>query len=152
MKHVFSILLCVVLLLSFAVPAFASEMANPGMVLLSHTEALLENGLTMVEEKYETSQSRSSTKTGYVTRNFYDGSTLIATITLQATFRYDGSSVSVVSRSVTQSDTYDGWSYVQNSLTASGGTVTLSAKLTKWIILNTSFTMTLDCDEDGNIS
>lgn len=152
MKRVSSILLCVVLLLSFAVPAFASETTDPGMVLLSRTEELLENGLTMVEEKYEASQARSSTKTGYVTRNFYDGSTLIATITLQATFRYDGSSVSVVSRSVTQSDTYDGWSYVQNSLTASGGTVTLSAKLTKWIILNTSFTMTLECDEDGNIT
>lgn len=58
----------------------------------------------------------------------------------------------MVSKSVTQSDTYDGWSYVQNSLTSSGGTVTLNAKLTKWIILNTSFTMTLSCDEDGNIS
>ena len=81
-----------------------------------------------------------------------DGDTVIGIVTIQATFRYDGSTVSVVSKSVTQVETYEGWNYVQSSFTSSGGSVVLSAKLTKWIVLNTSFTMTLSCDKNGKIS
>ncbi len=53
---------------------------------------------------------------------------------------------------MTNTDTYNGWSYIQDSLTSSGGTVTLNGKLTKWLILSNSFTMTLTCDANGNIS
>lgn len=63
-----------------------------------------------------------------------------------------GTSVSVVSKTVTNTDTYNGYGYVQNSFTSSGGSVTLNARLTKWIVLNTPFTMTLSCDKNGNIS
>lgn len=40
----------------------------------------------------------------------------------------------------------------QTSFTSSGGTVTLEGKLTKLLILNDPFTMTLTCDKNGNIS
>ena len=82
---------------------------------------------------------------------FYNG-VVIGVIAMKGTFRYDGSTVSVASKSVTQTDTYEGWSYKQNSFTSSGGTVTLDAKLTKLIFLNIPFTMMLSCDKDGNIS
>lgn len=148
MKRFFSFLLCFILLFSFIAPIQAAE---NGEVLYSQTH-LINSDLTVHKEVTVYSLSRSNTVTADYEQFFYDGDTLVAYIVLQATFVYDGSSVSVVSKSVTQSDTYDGWSYVQNSLTSSGGTVTLNAKLTKWIILNTSFTMTLSCDKDGNIS
>ena len=148
MKKLLVLIMCLVLLISYSSPVKAVE---NGEVVYSD-EYSLDDGLTVHREVVVYSQNRSSTKTAQNKNSIYDGDTLVAVIVLQATFRYDGSSVSVVSKSVTQSDTYDGWTYVQNSLTSSGGTVTLSAKLTKWIILNTSFTMTLSCDKDGNIS
>ena len=148
MKKLLVLIMCLVLLISFSFPVKAAE---NGEVVYSD-EYRLDDGLTVRREVVVYSQNRSSTKTAQNRNSIYDGDTLVAVIVLQATFRYDGSSVSVVSKSVTQSDTYDGWTYVQNSLTSSGGTVTLNAKLTKWIILNTSFTMTLSCDKDGNIS
>lgn len=59
--------------------------------------------------------------------------------------------VSVISKSVTQTDTYEGWNYVETSFTSSGGTVALAGKLTKLLIMRTSFTIGLECDANGNI-
>lgn len=148
MKRILPLSICILLLVSTIPYTHAAEQAD---VIFSN-EYTSENGLVVIDTVTVFSQSRTNGKTAYSEKSIYDGQTLVAYIRLAATFHYDGSSVSVVSKSVTQSDTYDGWSYVQNSLTSSGGTVTLNAKLTKWIILNTSFTMTLSCDKDGNIS
>lgn len=148
MKKTFILIVCFALLLGITPSIHAAGTSE----VVYTNEYTLENGLTVQDEVTIYTAVRASDKTASYKRSFYDGDTLVAYIVLQATFAYDGSSVSVVSKSVTQSDTYDGWSYVQNSLTSSGGTVTLNAKLTKWIILNTSFTMTLSCDKDGNIS
>lgn len=148
MKRVIAVFLCLVLASAFAFPASAAE---NGEVVHSE-EFVLENGLRVIDTITVYSNARASTVTSNRYRNIYDGDTLVAYIRFEATFRYDGSTVSVVSKTVTNTDTYDGWEYVQNSFTSSGGTVTLNAKLTKWFILNTSFTMTLSCDKDGNIS
>jgi len=147
MKRVFALVICFAVLLS-AIPAQASEEVCATFV----TETVLDNGFIVISELYLSQNARATEKTATNKRTIKDGDTVIAIIAMTATFRYDGTNVAVVSKSVTQSDTYDGWSYVQNSFTSAGGTVTLSAKLTKWIILNTSFTMTLSCDKDGNIS
>ena len=37
-------------------------------------------------------------------------------------------------------------------LTATRGTVTLDAKLTKWLVMNIDIDMTITCDKKGNIS
>ena len=58
----------------------------------------------------------------------------------------------IMAKRVNQADTYEGWSYKQNSFTSSGGTITLDAKLTKLLVMNIPFTITLSCDKDGNIS
>lgn len=148
MKKLFSLLVCAIFLISIVPYATAVGQEE----IIYSDEYTLENGLAIIDVVTVTSQARASGKTVYREKNIYDGETLVAYIRFEATFRYDGSTVSVVSKTVTNTDTYDGWEYVQNSFTSSGGTVTLSAKLTKWIILNTSFTMTLSCDKDGNIS
>ena len=148
MKRLFAFVLCLVLLMTLALPAFAAEQ---GTGRYSDAYAI-ENGLTVEDEVIVYSQRRATDKTAVRRITIKDGETVVGIIAIQATFRYDGTTASVVSKSVIQSDTYDGWEYVQKSFTSSGGTVTLNAKLTKWIILNTSFTMTLSCDKDGNIS
>lgn len=148
MKKLLSFTLTLILLVSLVTPAFAVEQSP---VVFSQ-DTVLENGITVIDEVIDISNARSTDKSYVRSRTFKDGDTVVAIIAITATFRYDGSSVSVVRKAVTQADTYDGWEYVQNSFTSSGGTVTLNARLTKWLILNTSFTMTLSCDKDGNIS
>ena len=148
MKRIITIIMC----LSFLFVSMPSASAAENREVVFEEEHTLENGLRVVDTVTVSSNNRSSTVTANRERDFYDGDTLVAYICFEATFRYDGSTVSVASKTVTNTDTYDGWEYVQNSFTSSGGTVTLNAKLTKWFILNTSFTMTLSCDKDGNIS
>ena len=148
MKRLVSIALCVVLVVALSTSAFASEMNNT----ISYGEMTLENGITVIDEITDCSPARAIDKTYKRTRTFKDGDTVIAIVAIQATFRYDGTTVSVVSKSVVQSDTYNGWNYKQTSFTSSGGTVTLNAKLTKLLVFNNPFTLTLSCDKDGNIT
>ena len=75
----------------------------------------------------------------------------VATITLEATFAYDGASVSVVSARVIQADTYMGWVLTENALNSSGGTASLDASLSKQFVLDAPFTMTISCDKSGNL-
>lgn len=148
MKRVFTLLICFLLLIPAIIPISASEMSNT----VDRNTIVLDNGITLHNEVIITSTSRSTDKTATRRMTISQDGVTLGIIAFQATFRYDGSTVSVVSKAVTQTDTYEGWSYKQNSFTSSGGTVTLDAKLTKWLILNTSFTMTLTCDKNGNIS
>lgn len=148
MRRILAACLALLLAATFAAPVLADGEDN----VVYAQETVLENGLTVVDQVIDITAARASDKTYARTRMFKDGETVVAVITMTATFRYNGTTVSVVNKSVTQTDTYDGWEYVQNSFTSSGGTVTLNAKLTKWFIFNTSFTMTLTCDKDGNIS
>lgn len=112
----------------------------------------MDNGITIIDEVTEISQSRSTTKDYTRSRTISKDGTVIAVISIYGCFSYNGTSVSVVSKSVTQTDTYEGWSYKQNSFTSSGGTITLDAKLSKLLVMNIPFTMTLSCDKNGNVS
>lgn len=147
MRRLAAICLCLVFLLALSIPVAANEITP----VYSSVESL-EDGIVVIDEVFEASNTRSTDKTYTRRRTFTREGTTIAVIAITATFRYDGTTVSVVSKSVSQADTYDGWSYQQNSFTSSGGTVTLSGKLAKLLILNSSFTMDLSCDKDGNIS
>lgn len=148
MKKIVSLCLCAILLFSLAIPVSATEADT----VIWHQETKLDNDITVIDEVIEHSQMRSVSK-GYTRqKTITSGDTVIAVIAIHGVFSYDGTTVSVVSKSVTQTDTYDGWSYKQNSFTSSSGTITLDAKLTKLLVLNISFTMTLSCDKNGNIS
>lgn len=148
MRNLVALCLCIVLLITVVPYANADE----PLETLFLNEFTLDNGITVIDKVTTYSQARSTDKIAFRERSFYDGDTLVAYIRFEATFRYDGGTVSVISKSITHTDTYDGWEYVQNSFSSSGGTVTLNAKLTKWFIFHTSFTMTLSCDKNGNIS
>lgn len=148
MKKLFSFVICVILLVSMSIPTYATEQTE----VVYSEETILENGMVMKDEIIVTTNARSTDKTATRKKTITHSDATVAVIAFKATFRYDGSTVSVVSKSVTQTDTYDGWSYSQNSFTSSGGTVTLDAKLTKLLILQKSFTMSLTCDKNGNLS
>lgn len=148
MKRLLSLTLCLVLLTSIFCPAYATEQTE-----VIHSEViLLEDDVAVLDEIIVISSPRATDKTATRRKTIKKGDTVIGIIAFQATFRYDGSNVSVISKSVTQTDTYDGYSYSQTSFTSSGGTVTLEGKLSKLLVYNHSFTMSLTCDKNGNLS
>lgn len=149
MKKYVALILCVCMICTFAVPVGA---AQEPIVVYSKT-TILDNGMIALDEVLVYSEnSRSTDITRTRRRTISDNGTTIAVIAFTATFRYDGNSVSVISKSVTQCDIYEGWNYTQTSFTSSGGTVTLNGKLSKWLLINKSFQLTLTCDKNGNIS
>lgn len=148
MKQIVTCLLAFALIISMSVPAFASEQSN---VILTQ-EIDLGNGITIVDELVELSSVRSSDRTYARTKTIKENDATIGVITIIGIFRYDGTSVSVVSKVVDQTDTYYGWNYVQNSFTENGGTITLDAKLTKLLVFNIPFTISITCDANGKIS
>ena len=94
---------------------------------------------------------RASSKTASKSQNVkYDGST-IAKVTLTATFRYDGSSVSVTDTDSSYT-TYDGWSYKGEKISTSGGTASLSASLTKTLTGTIPVSISMTCTADGTIT
>ena len=150
MKRVLSLILCMVSLLVLAVPAFAAERTEGNVVY--RDEFTLEDGLTVVREIMDVSFARSAEKTYIQSWRISDGSSgVIADTAITATYHCDGRSVYVVSKTVSRADTYYGWSFTQNYLVAGGGTVTLSATLTKGG-KTMPVTLKMTCDKDGNIS
>lgn len=148
MKRLILIVLSLILTVSMLPPAMAVERET----VISRQETVLENGVVVVDTLVESTSARALGKTAKRTKEVYNNNVLIARITMVASFQYDGTTVSVSSMGVTQKDTYEGWRYVENSLTASGGTATLDAKLTKLLVFNIPVTITITCDANGNLS
>ena len=115
MKRVLSAFLLVVLLSTMFTPAFATQQSR----VMESREITLENGLRVVDELIEESSGRSTDRAYTRRRSIYREDTLIAIVAFYVLFRYDGTTASVAYKSVTQTDTYDGWSYKQTSFTSS---------------------------------
>lgn len=152
MKKFLCSVCCIVLLAAMVMPIFAVEVSEDNMQVVSREESVLDSGIRVIIETSVSQEARAANRTYSRTGTYYWGDTMIAKITIQGTFYYDGSTVRVVSKSVTQSTTYDGWSYTQKSFTSSGGTITLEGKLSKLLVLNQAVEMSLSCDVNGNIT
>ena len=148
MKKILTPIIAIILIVSMCPYAFAAEQGTE----VFYQEIDLGNGIVIIDRITEYTNARATGKTATRTKEIRENGILIGAITLFGEFRYDGTSVSVLYTAVTRTDTYEGWSYRQNSLTSSGGTITLDAKLTKLLFLNIPFTITLTCDANGNIS
>ena len=148
MKRFLCLFLSLILVGSAAVPAAASENAYT----YSSKNIPLDNGIIIIEETIEHSLTRATGKTVTKRGTIKKDDTVLAVIAFQVDFHYDGTTVTVASKSVTQTDTYNGWNYKQTSFTSSGGTVTLTGKITKLLVLSQSFTLSVTCDKNGNIS
>lgn len=147
MKRLIIVCCVLAIMISLAVPVVASTQGT----LLSKDVTVLADGTTITDELFEISVARTSTREYTRKKTITKDGATIGIIAIKGKFSYDGSKVSVVSKSVTQTDTYDGWKYKQNSFTSSGGTITLDAKLTK-LLRNIPFTISMTCDKNGNVS
>lgn len=161
MKKLLSSILALTMVLSISIPGFAQEISSQNFQSSTSTVTTenLGNGLT-VETKttilntYATlanSSSRSATRTKTYKAN---GST-VATVTLGASFGYDGTSAWVSSKSASHTNV-SGWSYGSESLESNGDTVNLSAVLTQWAgiipIGTVDVNISLTCSPNGQIS
>lgn len=143
MKRIFASILALLLVFPLALPCAAADTSIPE-----------DDDFTCVETlTIAPAGARTASRAATLTQDYYyKSSTHMATIAITVVFRYTGSSVSVTSMTVSQHDTYNGWTWTQSSFSSKGGTATLKGKLTK-SGYSTCYTSTkLTCDEDGNIS
>lgn len=150
MKKVSTLLLCMLLICSLLVPAAAQDTVSAQTVSTQTID--LGDGWTVTEELIINDQARTASRAATKKQSFSKNGEAIADIAITGVFRYDGSTVSVSSKVVSQKDTYNGWSFTQNSFTSSGGTITLTGKLTKPLRVSGSVNIKLTCDKNGNIS
>ena len=150
MKKGSTLLLCMLLICSLLVPAAAQDTVSAQTVSTQTID--LGDGWTVTEELIINDQARTASRAATKKQSFSKNGEAIADIAITGVFRYDGSTVSVSSKVVSQKDTYNGWSFTQNSFTSSGGTITLTGKLTKPLRVSGSVNIKLTCDKNGNIS
>lgn len=149
MKKICTFFLCAFLLFNLCTPCSAAS--EEEVIYCSQTD--LGNGIICTEViTVSEPQTRSSTKTATTKRTYTYSNETIAVISVTGTFSYNGSTVSVISKSISECETYDGWSFKQSSFTSSGGTITLDGKLTKLLIFNANLSISLSCDPNGNIT
>lgn len=149
MKKLITVLFCLMVISICILPCSAVDNRE----VIFYAEETLENGIVVVDTITENNPiSRSISRSVTREKIYYLNDEVIAEIAITATFRYDTQTVSVVSKSISKCETYDGWSFKQSSFTSSGGTVSLTGKLTKLLVLNANVSISLTCDENGNIS
>ena len=130
-----------------------SPAADLGEGVVLHSQTTQQNDLTIVDETLCYPDSATAdTCTADRVKTLYHGDTLIGQIVFRVTFTYDGTQVSVKEKALLQADTFSGWRIRQTELTADGGSVTLTGRLSKWLVMNVGFSMGLTCDATGTIS
>lgn len=105
-----------------------------------------ETTLVVYDSMIRSSTRRAEKNTVYK----YDG-VEIASVTLEATFSYDGNTAQVVSASGSHT-TSGGWSYKSESISKSGDTAELTAKLTKLLYPALAVEISMTCTPSGQIS
>lgn len=145
-KRIIRIAVCVIMLLAIQLPWVSAAEVNNDVFRFR-------DGLTIIETVEVVSQARASTTEKTVRKNFEitDGSDVIADITIRGTFEYNGSDVKVVLKEIVQCNTYHGWKFSQTGFSSSGGTITLSGKLSK-VLSSKNISLSLSCDKNGNVS
>ena len=148
-RRISAFLIGVLLLCTAALPCAAAQPASSVQQSVIHTEygdIVVTTTLTVYD-----SAARASTKSADKTRTFtYQGQT-ITTVTLSATFGYDGKSAWVEEASASH-DTSGGWSYGSEKIDTDGSTAALSARLTKSSFAPVDFTLSMSCTPSGKIS
>lgn len=150
MRKFTAIVICAALLLCLCNPVFAAEQSGQAS---TYSSGQVVNGLTIETRIVDITQTRATdVKTYECTQTLREDGEIIAVIVFEATFVYNGVTVGIMSKKVTSVNTYNGWSYQQISFTGANGTVTLTGRLVKGIILTDDFSLSITCDKDGNIS
>ena len=142
-----ALLMCAAMFCCAALPAQAYAAAAPEVevVRTEHGDFTVETVLTVYP-----ALSRAQTARADKVQTFKYGGEVIAEVTLSATFGYDGDEA-WVEEAEGDSVTYDGWRYGSEKIEDSGGTVTLSAQMTKAEERNLNVNISMTCSPDGTI-
>lgn len=148
-RRISAFLIGVLLLCTAALPCAAAQPASSVQQSVIHTEygdIVVTTTLTVYDSTARASTKRANKKHSFT----YQGEN-IATVTLFATFGYDGKSAWVEEASASH-DTSGGWSYGSEKIDTDGSTAALSARLTKSSFAPVDFTLSMSCTPSGKIS
>jgi len=150
MKKFTAIIVLLAILFTTATGAHATE--PTAATTICYTEDL-GNGFAM-ETVLVISDSivRSNTRTAEKQRTFTYKDNVIAIIAITGTFSYNGTSCSVISKSISRLDTYSGWSLTQTYFSSEGGAIALVGELNKFLYPDVPVSFSLVCDNFGNVS
>lgn len=130
-----------------------SPAADLGEGVVLYTRQTTQEGLTVVDEAiYYPEEAPANTVTADRVKQLYHGDTLVGQMVFRVTFAYDGTRVTVQSQELLRAEGFDHWHIRKTKLGSQDGTVTATGRLSKWLVLNIDFAMTLTCDPAGNIS
>lgn len=150
-KRIITIFLVVLMTAALLAPA-----ANADYILKNAvTVTDLGNGITVEStifiEEEASPLSLMSTKKATKQDVYKNNGTEIATVSITASFGYDGSTSWVNSASVSKS-VASGWKYSNEDITTSGGTATVTALLKKTGVVTVNVYTYISCSPDGDIS
>ena len=142
-----ALLMCAAMFCCAALPAQAYAAAAPEVEVIrtEHGDFTVETVLTVYP-----ALSRAQTARADKVQTVKYGGEVIAEVTLSATFGYDGDEA-WVEEAEGDSVTYDGWRYGSERIRDSGGTVTLSAKLSHATEGTVPVDISMTCSPDGTI-
>lgn len=154
MKRTISLFLSLLITLSILAPfnAHAAESSDTEKEII-----VFEDGSYLEIVTTSVSTRASGTKTGYRSYSYVDKTNvLLWKATLTATFTYTGTSSTCTSGSCSVSISDSSWYVVSNTTTRSGNTattnLTMGLKALGVTVAKPSYTITLSCDKDGNLS
>ena len=148
-RRIFAFLIGALLLCTAVLPCAAAQPASSvqqSVLLSTNADIVVTTTLTVYDSAARASTKRANKKHSFT----YQGEN-IATVTLFATFGYDGKSAWVEEASASH-DTSGGWSYGSEKIDTDGSTAALSARLTKSSFAPVDFTLSMSCTPSGKIS
>lgn len=152
-RRILSIFLLAILLAG--VLPFNAYAAEPAQT--EETVTYFEDGSYLVTTVSENGSRASGTKTGYKNKYYYnDSGELLWQATLSATFTYNGSSATCTAANCSVSINDSSWYVVTKSASRSGNTATAVLTMGKTAMgvttTKSTYTITLSCDANGNLS
>lgn len=145
-KFLISLLACLVFC-GVTVPCYAETATNQPVA--TYTETVAE-GVTCVTTIYEgNTMTRASTRQGYINKDYFYEGDRIASVVLNASFSYDGSTATMITASGDHS-VGSGWSYSGQSIWGTGATAHLSATISGSVTFPVSLSLT--CSPTGVLS
>ena len=153
MKKFFSLMICRAFVIGILAPVCGAVDIREKNCVETVFVQELDDGITVTQTiREEVALRAASTKTVTNQKEYKRGNDVIAVIAVTGTFRYDGSTSSVVSKRVSRSDTYSGWSFTQRTFSSSGSTIVLSGSVSKLSYPTLGVDLKLSCNKNGEVS